>query len=69
MEWAPAVINWLLGLATLGLVGIIGMNVQLWVLKKQLEMHEENCLLKHKHHEETAHELWQALERLRERVD
>lgn len=66
MEWVPALINWLLGIATAGLIGIIGMNVQIWVLKKQLEMHEANCLIKHEHHEKSQHDLWQAIERLRE---
>ena len=66
MDWVPAVINWLLGIATAGLIGIIGMNVQIWVLKKQLEIHEANCLMKHQHHEENDRRLWEAVDRMRE---
>lgn len=64
-EFTPTIFNWLLGMATAGLVGILTMNVQLWVLKQQFDDHEKHCLLKHAAHEKHDDQLWEAVDDLR----
>ena len=61
MEWMPAVLNWILGLVTLAVVGIVGMHVRLSVFVQRLISHEETCSLLHQAHTETAKQLWEAV--------
>jgi hypothetical protein len=61
INWLGNMLNWLLGLASVGVIGIFSMNVQLWVLKQRFDDHEENCLLKHAEHRKDIDDLWSAV--------
>ena len=61
MDWIMPLLNWILGLVTLAVIGIIGMHVRLSVFVQRLISHEEQCGLLHQVHAVETQRLWEAV--------